>query len=671
MSEKRRIIPDDLTKIIGLEDPQISPDGRWIAFVHAAPNMMERTYTRNIWLAATDGTNVRQYTRSGKDSQPRWSPDGTRLAFVSARGGKPQIYVVPTTSPGGEPRTLTSHANGATSPVWSPDGKHIAFLASINAAELDQEDNHTSVPAPRDSVEARHRKERQEEDEKNRFDPRTVERLPYRVGTAFLDDRFAQLYVIGTDDALTGDAAKARRLTRILAAVSGPDWAPDGESLFFVRAEDPQADEPWRRQQLYRVGLDGIESILADPDMFVYQPLVSPDGRWIAYESHNRGFSDLMPRLVVRSLVDDTRIEVNAQLDRAVPYYRWLGDSLLGGVSTGGDHHLYTFSPDGRSKPVLVGTQALQGMSTNKAGDMAFIGTTITSPGEAYFRGAKDTEFRPITHFNDAWAESVQIQMPENVMLVLPDGTQVQGWVLLPVDYEEGQRYPLSLHIHGGPHISWGPAMLMMWHEFQVHAANGYVVAYCNPRSSEGYGEDFMKSLRGRWHEAIAEVIALVDATIERGWVDPERMGVSGGSYGGYLTTWILAHTDRFKAGVSQRGVYNLMSFSGTSDLVSYGPNEFDTVPWSDDPSLMWNLSPLAHAHKIKTPLLILHAENDYRVPIEQAEQMYTYVRRSGGTASFIRYPREGHELTRGGEPPHRIHHMVETLAWLDRYVKP
>jgi len=663
--------PDDLTKIIGLEDPQISPDGRWIAFVHAAPTMMERTYTRNVWLAATDGTSVRQYTRSGKDSQPRWSPDGTRLAFVSARGGKPQIYIVPVTAPGGEPRALTSHANGATSPVWSPDGEHMAFLASINAAELDQEDNHTPVPAPRDSVEARHRKERQEEDEKNRFDPRSVERLPYRVGTAFLDDRFAQLYVIGTDDALMGDAAKARRLTRILAAVSGPDWAPDGQSLFFVRSEDPQADEPWRRQQLYRVGLDAAESLLADPNMFVYQPLVSPDGRWIAYEAHNRAFSDLMPRLVVRSLVDDKRVEVNTGLDRAVPYYRWLGDSvLLGGVSTGGDHHLYTFSVDGRSRPVLTDTQALQGMSTNKAGDMAFIGTTITSPGEVYFRGAKDTEFRPITHFNDAWAESVQIQMPENVMLVLPDGTQVQGWVLLPVDYEEGQHYPLSLHIHGGPHISWGPAMLTMWHEFQVHAANGYVVAYCNPRSSEGYGEDFMKSLRGRWHEAMDEVIALVDATIERGWVDPERLGVSGGSYGGYLTTWILAHTHRFKAGVSQRGVYNLMSFSGTSDLVSYGPNEFDTVPWSDNPSLMWNLSPLAHAHKIKTPLLILHAENDYRVPIEQSEQMYTYVRRSGGTTSFIRYPREGHELTRGGEPPHRIHHMVETLAWLDRYVK-
>lgn len=671
MSEKRRITPDDLYKMIGLEDPQISPDGRWVAFVHATPNAMDKAYTRNIWLAATDGSGVRQYTRSGKDSQPRWSPDGTQLAFVSARGGKPQIYVVPVTAPGGEPRALTSHTNGANGPVWSPDGAHIAFMASINAAELDQEDTPSATAAPRDPVEARHRKERQEEDEKNRFDPRYVERLPYRVGTAFLDDRVAQLYVVPIDEALTGEAAKARRLTRVLAAVSGVEWAADGQSLFFVRSDNPESDEPWRQQQLYRVGLDGAEALIAESDNFVYQPLVSPDGRWIAYESHTRAYSDLLPRLVVRSLENDTRVEVNTQLDRSVPYYRWLGNNtLLGGISTGGEHHLYTFSPQGQSKALSTETRALQGLGVNKAGDIAFVGTTLTSPGEVYFKGAKDNDFRPITHFHDAWVESVQIQPSESLTVTLPDGTEVQGWVMLPVDHEEGKRYPLSLHVHGGPHISWGPAMLTMWHEFQVHAAAGYVVAYCNPRASEGYGENHMKALRGRWHEAMDEVMAFVDVLIERGWVNPEQMGISGGSYGGYLTSWILAHTDRFKAGVSQRGVYNLISFSGTSDLVSFAPNEFGSIPWSDDPSLLWNLSPLAHAHKIKTPILIIHAENDFRVPIEQGEQMYTYVRRSGGTAAFIRYPREGHELTRAGEPAHRIHHMQETLGWLDRYVK-
>lgn len=671
MSEKRRITPDDLYKLVGLEDPQISPDGQWIAFVHVVPNAMDKSYTRNIWLAATDGSGVQPFTRSGKDSQPRWSPTGRHLAFVSARGGKPQIYVAPVAAPGGEARALTSHPNGATSPAWSPDGSQIAFLASLNAVEMEQEDAAVQQPAPRDAVEARHRRERQDEDEKNRFDPRVVGRLPYRVGTAFLDDRFAQLYVIDTEDRPV-NAAKAKRLTRVLASVSGPEWARDGQSLLFVRADDPQADEPWRHQQLYRISLEGQETLMADPDEFVYQPLVSPDGRWVAYEAHQRSASDLLARLVVRSLVDDTRFEMNTHLDRAVPYYRWQGDStLIGGVSTGGDHHLYTFSVDGPPyEAVLTGTQALQGLSANRAGDIAFVGTTLTSPGELYFRASYETDFRVLTHFHDAWVDSLQIQEPENVLLVLADGTQVQGWVLLPVDYKDGETYPLSLHIHGGPHIAWGPAMLTMWHEFQVHAASGYVVAYCNPRASDGYGEAFQKSLRGRWHEAMQEVMALVDATIAHGWVDPERLGVSGGSYGGYLTTWILSHTDRFKAAVSQRGVYNLMSFSGTSDLISFAPNEMDAVPWSDDPSRLWSLSPLAHAHTIKTPLLILHAENDYRVPIEQAEQMYTYVKRSGGTVSFIRYPREGHELTRSGEPAHRLHHMVETLGWLDRYLK-
>jgi len=670
VSEKRRITPDDLLKMIGLEDPQISPDGRWIAFVHVTPNMMDKSYTRNVWLAASDGTSVQQFTRSGKDSQPRWSPDGTRLAFVSARGGKPQIYLAPVTAPGGEPRALTSHANGATSPAWSPDGAHMAFLAAMNGDEFDKEDTPESLPAPRDVVEARHRKERQEEDEKDRFDPRRPQKLPYRVGTAYLDDRFVQLYVIAAGEGITGEAAKAKRLTRTLAAVSGAEWAADGQSLFFVRSEDAAADEPWRRQQVYRVMLAGAESLMADADVFVYQPLVSPDGQWIAYEAHARAFSDLMPRLVVRSLVDDRRIEVNTGLDRAVPFYRWQSDnSLIGVVSTGGEHHLYRFSVDGQPpRAVLKGPQSMQGLSANARGDLAYVGTTLTNPCELYFKFP--AEFRALTHFHDAWVESVQIQRPEDVIVLLPDNTPIQGWVLLPVDYEEGKRYPLSLHVHGGPHISWGPAMLTMWHELQVHAANGYVVAYCNARASEGYGEAFMSSLRGRWPDAMQETLALVDATIARGWVDPERIGVSGGSYGGYLITWMLSHTDRFQAAVAQRGVYNLISFSGTSDLVSYAPNEFGVIPWSDDPSLLWSLSPLAHAHKIKTPLLILHAENDYRVPIEQAEQMYTYVKRSGGTVAFIRYPREGHELTRGGEPAHRLHHIVETLAWLDRYLQ-
>jgi dipeptidyl aminopeptidase/acylaminoacyl peptidase len=274
-----------------------------------------------------------------------------------------------------------------------------------------------------------------------------------------------------------------------------------------------------------------------------------------------------------------------------------------------------------------------------------------------------------LTQFNQPLLDQIAFQPLHHLSYKAPDGHGIDGWYLLPPDYEAGKFYPMIVYIHGGPHIMWGPSNPTEGFEWQNMAARGYVTFFCNPRGSGGYGEAFQMAVHGGgWGDlAYGDIMAGVDALIEKGLVDTSRMYVTGGSYGGYMTTWIVSHTDRFKAAVTQRGVYNLLSFFGTSDIPTFILNEFGVLPM-DDPTFLWEQSPLAHAHKIKTPLLIMHSENDFRVPISEAEQLFGYLRRVGTATEFVRFPRDGHELTRAGEPEHRVEHLKRILDWFERY---
>jgi dipeptidyl aminopeptidase/acylaminoacyl peptidase len=277
----------------------------------------------------------------------------------------------------------------------------------------------------------------------------------------------------------------------------------------------------------------------------------------------------------------------------------------------------------------------------------------------------------PLTTINQAFLDTVTVQPVHEMRYTLPDGHDIQGWYILPVGHQPGKPCPLIVNIHGGPHIMWGAATQSIWHENQSYAAAGYAVFYCNPRGAAGYGEAFQIALHARWGDlAFADIMAGVDLLINQGIADPDRLAVTGGSYGGYMTAWIVSHTHRFKAAVSQRGVYNLLSFFGTTDIPLFLKDEWGVLPW-DDPMFLWQNSPMAHAHKIKTPLLITHSENDFRVHISEAEQLFAYVRGSGGTTRLVRFPREGHELSRSGEPAHRASRLNHILNWFRTYCQP
>ncbi len=667
----RPITAEDLTRIHYVQDPKISPDGQRIAFVKVTPDPLEKTYKRNIWLYPLAGGEAFQLTRGDKDSWPRWSSDGRQLAFVSARGGKPQIYLLPTAGIGGEARALTDMANGAHSPDWSPDGQQIAFLAPMSADERDQEDaEETPPPEPKDKLESKHRQERKDEDEQNRWDPRPMWRIPYRRGAAYVDERYDQVYVIPAAESLEAADAKPRRLTDINADHTRPRWSADGRTIFTSRTVDHQADEPWRAENIVSLNAaDGRAETLAAGEYSLYLPTPSPDGKWLACGRRLIGVTDSPTRLLVMAVDGTDARVINAEHDREALDWAWSPQSKLA----------FTLESEGAARPWLYDPQTdaarqlhdgiydIEQIDIGPGGALAMTVSTPRNPQELYT--LVDGSLAEVSQFNHAWLNEVIVQDVHELRFQSPHG-EVQGWYIHPVGYEAGKKYPLALNIHGGPHAAWGYSTKGMWHEWQFHAARGYAVFYCNPHGSGGYGEAFMRKLHAAWGPvAMDDIMAGVDAFLELGIADENRMAVTGGSYGGYMTAWIISHSDRFQAAVSQRGVYNLSSFYGTTDVPVLISNEFDAEPWENHDAF-WDNSPLKYAANIKTPLLLTHAENDFRVPIEQGEQLFAWVRRATDTpVKMLRYPREGHELSRSGEPNHRISRLTEMVKWFDTYV--
>lgn len=665
--EPRPITADDVYNMVSAEDPRISPDGQWIAFVRVTVDRMGNSYNRTIWLVGSSGGSPIQLTRSGKDSSPRWSPDGKTLAFTSSRDKKSQLYLLPVFGIGAEPRPLTKMPNGANSYSWSADGKWIAFLSPLSADERANEAKNEAPP--RDKLEAEQRDARRELDEKKRFDPRVIERLPYREGTSYRDGRYQQIYVIATDDL----DAKPRRLTDLDTDYGPPRWSPDGKTLYAARASDVEADEPWQYSTLYQIAVkDGKEKALTGEGFRNFGPVPSPDGKWIAFYRTPVGFGGRvnMRLSVIPTKGGDPR-DLTMEIDRSLGgLYEWAGDSLRFTITNAGDVELCKVAPTGGPVEKLVTGLTIDTFTTDAAGNLAFAAATATVPSEIYAQTVKHPSPIQLTHVNQKWLDDVIVQPTHTLRYHSPDGTEIHGWYILPVGYEPGKKYPLAHNVHGGPHIMWGPAEKAAWHEWQVQAAQGYVVFYCNPRGSDGYGSTFRDGIYGAWGVTdYPDQMAGVDKLIEMGLVDEKRMGISGGSYGGFMVTTIAARTDRYAAVVGQRGVYNLLSQDGTSDFTTLGLNEIGVAPWQD-PQTLWNLSPLASAHKIKTPLLLIHSESDYRVAISEAEQMFVYVRRSGGTVKLLRFPRDGHEMTRAGEPEHRVQSITAILDWFDTYCK-
>ncbi|MEN9934473.1 MAG: hypothetical protein RLZZ387_1052 [Chloroflexota bacterium] len=687
---------DDLFQFGWVEDPRVSPDGSVAAFVRVEVDEPANRYRRTIWLVPLDGGQPRRFTAGARsDAQPRWSPDGRRLAFVSDRDGdKPQLYVI--ARDGGEARRITSLPQGVSDPAWSPDGARLAFLSCLSAAERAAEDSGAQEPLPADELDRRQAKERRARDEERRVDPRVVARLPYRSGTAYFDGRFSQLYAVelpADDDA---PLATPRRLTDGDTHFGPPAWSPDSAALFSTVTRDPELDTWIGYDDVVRVAIPvegrAEPERLTGPGFSYWGPLVSPDGRFLAVGRR----PDDRPlfagsHLALLALDGGGPIDLTSPFDRNVEVFRWLpnSDGVAFVAGWRGEAPVYLAAADDRRPTADDPVHASNVGATLAAplsalvpahgrvvvdfdlapdGSAVFTAGSAASPNDLYLRRPDGSELR-LTAFNDRLLASRALALFEELTYTTPDSREVQGWLLRPPGFDAGKTYPLAVHIHGGPHAMWGPGYRSMWHEWQAAAARGYIVFFCNPRGSDGYGEGWRSGVYRDWGGADKDILAGVEAVIARGGVDTARIGVTGGSYGGYMTAWLIGHSDRFACAVAARGVYNLLTEHSMSDVQELIELEFGGFPWELH-DLLWQQSPLAHAHNITTPLLILHSELDFRVPIAEAEQLFGLLRRRNQVVELVRYPREGHELTRSGEPRHRADHMRRTLEWLDRYCK-
>ncbi|MGE0544815.1 MAG: prolyl oligopeptidase family serine peptidase [Dehalococcoidia bacterium] len=672
-ASRRGMTPADLFRISFLGDAQISPDGSRVAFVRTRLDEEKDEYLSTIWVVPASGGEPRQFTFGPKrDTTPRWSPDGTQLAFLSERDGKKrQLYVMAVD--GGEARRLTDLKQSVEDLVWSPDGSRVAITSRLAPDEPDEKDKEKSKPA------------------------RVITSLRYKSNDGgFVYDKRRHIFVVslggtgGAAPAVAGwgrdNAPNSEQIGEPVQITDGdwddsaPSWSPDGAFLAFASARHDERDYD-QVTDIWVVAAEGGEPRQVTPGRGPSaNPSWSPDGATIAYVGNEYALD--MGRnndvFVIPAAGGEPR-NLTKDLDRTCAPFAgnigplWSPDSrwIYFGVEDQGDVPIYRVpATGGVAERVLGGERWLMSLSISADGArIAVSSADPVHPAEVSVANADGTDERRLTGINDAIADEVAFQRPERYRFER-DGFTIDGWVIKPANYEPGKRYPALLNVHGGPATQYGHTF---FDEFQVYAGAGYAVIFTNPRGSQGYGESFTRAVRADWGGGDYEDVMMgVDEALKRfDFIDPERLGVMGGSYGGFMTSWVVGHTDRFKAACSERAVNNTYTLFGTSDIGSFfSETHAGALPWED---MQWYIdrSPLTYARNITTPLLIMHAENDLRCPMEQAEQLFTVLMKLRREVLFIRFPDETHEMSRAGRPHHRRDRFKFILEWFEKYLEP
>ncbi len=678
----RSITIEDLYKIKFLSRPCISPDGQRIAFVVTTVDEQKHEYRSSIWMVAAAGGEARRFTMGvSNTSSPAWSPDGRWLAFVSEREGEPlgkdekerkkqgkgqgQVWLIPTD--GGEARQLTFMQHGASNPVWSPDSQQLLFSAAVGPADEETEEG---TPLPK---------------------ARVIDRLWYRLdGVGYIYERRKHLFLI---DVARG-SGEARQITDGDWDDGDAAWSPDGTRIAFTsnRVEDR---DRWRYfgSDLYVLTLEdgraGELRCLTDSTRSCYAPSWSPDGKTLALlaapklasANHVELFAiDAAGKGELRNLTsefegscaDSTNDDMSN--DHILPPPPWSpdGKTLYTLATHRGATRVFAIASEGAGKqpPTLTaGNVYVRDFSVDHSSStMALLVEDPSHLAEIYVCSTSSPgELRRITGLNDALMEEVALAVPEYIPYTGVDGWPMDGWILKPHDFDAAQKYPMVVEIHGGPNSQYGYGF---FHEMQVLAANGYVVLYTNPRGSTGYGRDFALAVRGAWGiKDSHDILAGVDALLARGYIDEQRLGVIGGSYGGFMTNWLIGHTDRFKAAVTDRSVVNRSSFFGSSDIGwEFADDDMEVTPW-DDPELYMRMSPITYVKQMHTPLLIIHSEKDLRCSIEQAEELFAALKYLGRETLFVRFEGQSHGLSRGGHPKLRLERLRHITGWFEKHL--
>jgi len=674
---RRPVAETDLLKFRWIADPQISPDGRRIAYTLVTVNEKEDRYDTSLWeVDANEGAVPRPLTSGPRDSSPRWSPDSGALAFLRA-GEKepPQIFVL--SMGGGEARRLTDLPKGASPASWSPDGRTIAFTSSTTPEDLEDQKQKSDTG-------------KAEAGKPKKSDVRIVTRALYRDNDEGLLDLDSHEHVWTISSAPGEVPAAARQITTGRFDEGGPSWSADGTRLYFV---SDRQEEPYYKpgdSNLYAVpaGGGGLDTVI-DIDGPVFGARPSPDGRSFAFAgwvnpAHERSYTQ--PDAFVfrggraENLTDGYDSDIGNDIigDQHPPRGGESSSPLV--WTRDGDAVVVATTEHGRSNLVRIDV-ATKRMEPLTEGDHEIVAYTAT-PGagrfavtiddathltELYLLDAASRKLTRLTHENDALLETLDVSRPEKITYASFDGTKIEAWVVKPPHFDPARKYPMILNIHGGPHTAYGETF---FHEFQWMAAKGYVVLAPNPRGSTSYGQDFGNSIQYAYPgDDYKDLMAGVDELVRRGYVDAKRLGVTGGSGGGLLTNWTVTQTDRFAAAVSQRSIGDWSSFWYSTDFTLFTPFWFRKYPFQD-PEEYRKRSPVTYVEKVVTPLMLIEGESDLRTPTDAGGGvMFRALKALHKPTVMVLFPGETHELSRSGKPSHRIARLQNIVNWFDEWL--
>ncbi len=673
-SRRRLITAEDLLQFRWLSDPQISPDGNHVVFVNKTVGD-KNAYAQNLWMVSAESKSTwgqpRAFTNGGRDRHPRWSPCGSMIAFISARDKeRPQVALIP--AAGGEARNLTDFPEGSVRDFkWSPDGTMLAV------SFREQDPDWTSAA-------------KKQREEGGLTDPPRV-----------LDDWFcrydgdgyfnAQRYRLHIVDVATG---KSRIIeTRDNLGFFSYDFSPDSKQLAVTRNRDRLAHVRSWKDEIVRINIatGKITLVRNMPEGPKGNVAWSPDGRFLAYAGRiglDDSYSTENLELFVCDPVKGSPRSLTGSEDYCMmavsigdtseaefaPKFRWASDSrrLYLQIGWHGETHLATvLRKGGKIAFHTRGPSAYQLGNLSKDGKrIAIVRGTTTTLDEVAVADVATVKrtITQLTNLNGPLLRQLRLSRIKSHWIPTADGTKVQTWVMMPPDAKASRKYPGILEVHGGPHGQYG---IGFFHEFQMLAAQGYVVVFSNPRGSKGYGREHTAAIRGSWGKADWIDIQAVHAFMkEHRQIEKTRIGIMGGSYGGYMTNWAVGHTDEFRAAITDRCVSNLVSKFGNSDYMALPDHYWEGNAW-DRPEARWNASPIKYFKGVKTPMLIIHSEGDLRCNIEQGEEVFTALKLQNVPARMVRYPRStSHGMSRGGPPDMRLHRLGQITEWWARWMK-